>query len=154
MGTEDPGRLQHHQEGSHPHPRRVHGDGRSGSTTASPRGLTPPPPACTWGDQLLGAAAGVQGGGETDPGTGTIMLEMTTTAEEVQAPTGAGEVQAPMDGGTIAVGAGATLLGDTVLGDTDNHRNDEMIVGLITCTVECVQDEQNSSEINRRGIFK
>ena len=99
-------------------------DGRSGSTTASPRGLTLPPPACTWGDQLLGAAAGVQGGGETDRGTGTIMLEMTTTAEGVQAPTGAGEVQAPMDGGAIAVGAGATLLGDTVRGDTDDHRND------------------------------
>ena len=99
-------------------------DGRSGSTTASPRGLTPPPPACTWGDQLLGAAAGVQGGGETDLGTGTIMLEMTTTAEGVQAPTGAGEVQAPMDGGAIAVGAGAILPEDTVRGDTEDHRNE------------------------------
>ena len=124
-------------------------DGRSGSTTASPRGLTPPPPACTWGDQLLGAAAGVQGGGETDPGTGTIMLEMTTTAEGVQAPTGAGEVQAPMDGGAIAVGAGAILPEDTVRGDTEDHRN-ECWADFLHCGL-CAR--RIALEINQRGIF-
>ena len=124
-------------------------DGRSGSTTASPRGLTPPPPACTWGDQLLGAAAGVQGGGETDLGTGTIMLEMTTTAEGVQAPTGAGEVQAPMDGGAIAVGAGAILPEDTVRGDTEDHRN-ECWADFLHCGL-CAR--RIALEINQRGIF-
>merc|ERR1712107_140312 len=47
-----------------------------------------PTPGMYMGRPTAGSAAGVQGGEETDRGTGTIMLEMTTTAEGVQAPTG------------------------------------------------------------------
>ena len=111
--------------------------GRSGSTTASPRGLTPRPLACTWEDPQLEAAEVAGMGLGADTGTVTIMHAMITTeAEEAQVPTGDAAVQVPMDVGATGAGAGATALaGETTApGDTEYSMNLCCSLFRSTCT--------------------
>ena len=100
--------------------------GRSGSTTASPRELTPQLLECTWEDPPLevAEAAGMDQGADT--GIATIMHAMITTgAEGALVRTGDDEVRAPMEGGATGAGAGATALagGTTAPGDTESSMN-------------------------------
>ena len=100
--------------------------GRYGSTTASPKELTPRLLECTWEDPLLevAEAAGMDQGADT--GIATIMHAMITTgAEGARVRTGDGEVRAPTEGGATGAGAGATALagGTTALGDTESSMN-------------------------------
>merc|ERR1711974_440995 len=132
--------------------------GRSGSTTASPRELTPQLLECTWEDPPLevAEAAGMDQGADT--GIATIMhATITTGAEGARVRTGDGEVRAPTEGG--GAGAGATTLvgGTTAPGDTESSMNlccPHLLINVLALCSVYVMKHFFGSEINQKSLKK